>query len=436
MLHHAYKWMNGHTVTLPPLAAAPTAICQDARSFQEMRLASESNARHTPPVLLPVNAALRIYYFVTFGVMGLYLPYFPSWIRERGFVGAEMGLLLATLPFFQLLSPAVVGLLADKLALRGRMMTLCGLVTALGMTLFAFSAAALSVIPVLLAATCMLTFACLRSPASGLADVIALEIAPDYGRMRLWGSLGFLSLALIGGALIDPTHAYLLPAAISVLTWLSVAASLLLPQTSKLPPRPALSDAKDLLNQKAYRRLLFTMMLIFAGFSAYDLCATLHLRKLGATGIQTGLFWSIATSAEVVLLIWAARWSERIGPGKLLTFACFVGTFRWIFLSQATDIDLILLMQPLHGVSFGLMWVSAIGALKREVGNKGTATAQGVFASAIALGATVGVTTWGPFFETYGSENLFLAAAVLSGLATLSAARLIRLTTPVRALAG
>jgi len=368
--------------------------------------------------------------------MGLYLPYFPTWIRERGFVGMEMGVLLATLPFCQLLSPALVGLLADKFALRGRMMTWCGVTTALGMTLFAFSATALAVIPVFLAAVCMLTFASLRAPASGLADVLAMEIAPDYGRMRLWGSLGFMCLALAGGSFIDPTHPYVLPFAICAFAWLSVGASLLLPQNSALPPRPALTDAKDFLRQPAYRRLLITMMLIFGGFSAYDLCATLHLRKLGATGIETGLFWSIATSAEVVLLIWAARWSERVGPGKLLTFACAVGTLRWLFLSQATDIDLILLMQPVHGVSFGLMWVSAIGALKREVGNKGTATAQGVFASAIAFGATIGVTTWGPFYDTYGSENLFLAAATLSGLATLSATRLIRLTTPLRALAG
>lgn len=343
-----------------------------------------------------------------------------------------MGLLMATLPLCQLISPATIGLLADKFALRGKMMTLCGAATALGITSFAILAAVFDEVPFLLAAACMLSFACLRAPASGLADVLAMEIAPDYGRMRLFGSLGFLCFALLGGPLIDATHPFILPVSVAGLVWLSVGVSLLLPQSSSLPPRPALRDAKDFLGQAAYRRLLVTMMLIFGGFSAYDLCATLHLRELGATGLETGLFWSIATSAEVLLLIWAARWVNRIGPGKTLTFACLVCTFRWVFLSQATDVTWILLLQPVHGIAFGLMWVSAIGVLKREVGNKGTATAQGLFASAIALGATIGITTWGPFYERFGSEDLFLVAATLSGLATLSATRLIRLAGPVK----
>lgn len=377
---------------------------------------------------LPVPVALRVYYFISFGAMGLYLPYFPTWIRSRGFVGAEMGLLMATLPFCQLLSPAVVGALADKFALRGRMMTICASATALGISAFGLAALLLPHVPFLVAVVCMLAFAFLRSSIVGLADVLAMETAPDYGRMRLFGSMGFGVMALLGGHFVDLTHAFALPLLTAALLWLLSVVSLLLPKTSSIPPRPALRDAQEFFTQPAYRSLLITIVLIFGGISAYDLCLTLRLRELGATGTETGLFWAVATGSEVLMLIWAARLAAWWGPGKALTLSCTVAAGRWLFLSQATDLHLMLALQPLHAVSFGLMWVSAMGVLKREVGLKGTATAQGLFGSAIALGSFLGISTWGPFYDAFGSERLFLSASVVSAVATLSATRLIRLT--------
>ena len=87
-----------------------------------------------------------------------------------------------------------------------------------------------------------------------------------------------------------------------------------------------------------------------------------------------------------------------------------------------------LALQPLHAVSFGLMWVSAMGTLKREVGLKGTATAQGLFGSAIAVGSVLGISTWGPVYDAFGSEVVFLSAASVTALGALCAIGLIRLT--------
>jgi PPP family 3-phenylpropionic acid transporter len=128
------------------------------------------------------------------------------------------------------------------------------------------------------------------------------------------------------------------------------------------------------------------------------------------------------------MLIFAARLAKWWGPGKALTLSCLVAAGRWLFLSQSTDLDLMLALQPLHAISFGLMWVSAMGALRREVGFKGTATAQGLFGSAIAVGSILGMSTWGPIYDAFGSERVFFLAACVSAVAALSASRLIRLT--------
>lgn len=401
-------------------------------------LAPKGVASHTPAVstataafpLSSTAAALRLYYFITFASMGLYLPFFPTWLRARGFVSWQMGTIMAIMPICQMISPAIVGMVADKMALRGRVMTVCCVTTALGLSAFAASAGLSDSIPFFLACLFMLAFTLMRSPIVGLADVLAMEIAPDYGRMRLFGSLGFMVAALVGGRLLDPTHAFALPAAVAGLIWLLALVSILLPKTSSLPPRPALSDARALLTQTAYRRLVLTMMFVFGGMTAYDLCLTLRLRELSASGTQVGLFWSVATCSEVILLFFAGRFISRIGPGKLLTFALVVATGRWLFLSQAEDLTLMLLLQPLHAIAFGLMWVSAIAVLKRELGEKGTATAQGLFSSFVALGGAIGLSSWGTVYDAFGSEVVFLGAACVSGIAALGASTLIRHTRP------
>lgn len=383
-----------------------------------------------PSTVTPLSPglALRAYYFIAFSALGLYLPFFPIWLRERGFVGAEMSALVALLPLCQLFSPTLVGLLADRWGLRGRMMSFCALSTAMGLSSLALSASSFDPLPFALAWCCVLAFALLRSPTIGLADTLAMEIAPDYGRVRLWGSLGFMTSALMGGQLINAKHIIALPLSVAGLLWCLVLVSWLLPKTSHLPPRPALKDAKELLGQSAYRNLLFTMILIFGGLTAYDLCASLRLDDLNADGATMGAFWAIATSAEVLLMFWAAPFLRRLGPGKLLTLACVISSLRWLFFSQATSLNTILLFQPLHAFSFGLMWVSSIGVLKREVGDKGTATAQGLFSSAIAVGGALGLASWSIAYESLGAERVFLSAAGVSALAALQASRLIRLS--------
>lgn len=399
----------------------------------ELRTLHKSQS-HVTPLRVSEKSAVRIlraYYFLAFAAMGLYLPYLPTWLRSLGFVGWRMSLLVALLPICQLASPTLIGMLADRLALRGLMIAFCAASTATGLSLFAVCAGAISPLPFLIAFACMLSFAALRAPLIGLAEVLAMENAPDYGRLRLFGSLGFMVAALGGGAWVDPTHPFLLPSLVALIVWTVLALSFFLPRTSKLPPRPAWNDAQDLLRQPTYRRLLITMVFVFVGMSGYDLCATLRLRELGASGTTIGFFWALATLAEVVLLYWAKPLLHRIGSGRALTIACTISALRWLYLSQATSLQWILVLQPFHALSFGLMWVSAMGVLAREVQGRGTATAQGLFSSAVATGAATGFTLWGIVYDAKGSEAVFLGTAIASGLAALSALRLIRATRPL-----
>lgn len=374
---------------------------------------------------------LRLYYFVAFGAFGLFLPFFTTWLQSQGLRGAQMSILLTLVPLLSLLSPPLVGLFADHLGFRGRMIRVATLFTALSLSLLGLCSYLFRPLPFALAFACFLPFALFRGPMIGLADVLALEHPSNYGRTRLMGSLGFMTSTLVGGQLIDPTHPYQLPCALAGAVWLSVLLAQFLPPHSSLPPRPAVQDARELLQKPAFRQLLLTVGLAYMAISAYDMCVSLRLRDLGASTAYVGNFWALATAAEIVLLYGAAPWVRRFGPGKLLTFSLLVAALRWLFLSQATSLFWILALQPLHAISFALFWVSAISTLQRETGTHGMATAQGIFSSATALGVSLGMSIWGVLYESSGGTLLFQIAASLSFLSALSASRLIRFKSAV-----
>ena len=73
---------------------------------------------------MPRNWTLRAYYFASFAVGGIYLPYFPRWLQARGMDGAHLGVISAVAPAVGLIAPTAFGVVADALGLRGGLLQL------------------------------------------------------------------------------------------------------------------------------------------------------------------------------------------------------------------------------------------------------------------------------------------------------------------------
>jgi len=383
----------------------------------------------SPPRAGGSLATLRTFYFVSYGAMGVYLPFFPPWLEAQGFRGERMSALTSLVPLSALAMPLLLGLLADRLALRGPLIALASSLAALGMTLFGVLSAQNGGISFAWAATCMATFALFRAPAVGLGDVVAMESRANYGRLRLFGSLGFLSAALAAGPLLATSSPSLVPWLVAAGLWAGALVALVLPKATAHRRAP-LSDAKALLSQPGFRLLAGTVILAFSNHSAYDLCGSLRMRDLGASSSSIGLFWAVGTFSEVVLMATCMPAIERIGPGKTLTFAALVAAVRWTVLSGTPSLPVLLALQPLHSITFGLMWLSVVSVLKREVGERGMATGQGLLTTAASIGSTIGYWLWGVTYAESGSASVFRLASWVALVAAASSVPLIRWSRP------
>jgi MFS transporter, PPP family, 3-phenylpropionic acid transporter len=369
---------------------------------------------------LSTTWALRLYYVAAFGALGAYLPYFPAWLTLQGYVGFEMSAITALLPAMSIVAPPLFGLLADSFGLRSSLLRLSSAgacVAFIAISLQTLAGQPPRFAPLFAA---VLVFALFRSPMILLADVVALEQAPDYGRLRLWGSLGFLGMALVAGNWLDGAASVGIPATIAVCLLLAFFSAAWLPAGPAVPARPAWTQAKSLLKSSDFVLFLLAAFLWLAAHAGYDLCITLHLRDLGASGRVVGAAWAIATGIEVAWMAGSTRVLKVVGPQRLFAVGVAAAALRWLLLGSITQVWWLLLLQPLHALSFGVVWIAAVAHLK-ERSQPALATAQGLFGSALSLGGVSGMLVWGPLYQRSGGSAVFRMCWLVGSLAFLAA---------------
>lgn len=372
---------------------------------------------------LSAKLALRAFYFAAFFAFGIFLPFFPRWLEGRGIEGVAMGAVMATLPAMGLFGPPLFGVLADSFQLRRSLLALAcgGSFVAFGAVALASSRAEPPGFGLLLGLVA--AFAFFRSPVILLADVTALEevgtASSRYGRIRLWGSLGFLLAALGTGELVDLRSAVAWPTAVALALAVAFVTALALPSRGALPPSPALDRARGLLHDRDFRLLLLATFAGYVGQSAYDLSYSLHLRDLGMSSAEVGVAWAIGVVAEIALMAVSVRVFAKTSPTPLLAVAWGASALRFALVALVKSPALQLAMQPSHAVAFALFWLAGVEHNKRHVADEVRGTAQGLFMAAISAGGVVGMLVWGAVYRARGGVATFGLAAACSAVAGL-----------------
>ncbi|HTV21243.1 MAG TPA: MFS transporter, partial [Polyangiaceae bacterium] len=340
--------------------------------------------------------ALRLgaFYFSSFATLGLNSPYFPLWLESHGFRGAPMGVIAALSPAMSFFGPPLVGLLSDARGARGNLLSAaCALGGSAMLGLSLCELLGLSqLFGVVFAA--VLVYAACRSPMILLADRITIEHGGDYGRRRVWGSVGFMLAAIAFGRWWPPGGARWLPAAMALTLAVAFVVSLSLPRSTNVarpPAATAIGPARTLLEQPGFRAFLCGSVLAAASHSSYDLCGSLFFRDLGASEDTIGLLYGTAVLAEIVLLAGSGPLWSRLRPELVLVAAYAGAALRWSCLSLLASTSLAFLLQPLHAISFGLMWIASLEYVRRVSTPDVLGSAQGAFMAANACGGVLGM---------------------------------------------
>lgn len=365
---------------------------------------------------------LRGLYFFFFAGLGTVAPYLPLLLQAAGFRPAAVGLLLSASPLVAGAAPAALGALADR---AGRTLPfLRALLAALPLTVFfLFHAVTFGQFLGLL-----ILWSAAFSPFPPLADHITLEYTKrrgvDYGRVRVFGSIGFaLANAAVSVFLLrfrarqlDFVYAPLLAAALLLSTRIRE-----LPGEQAAGP-PSWRFLRDLRPLAGFYALVFILTVTFPAFYTFF---PLYMGGGGMPRNAVPFAFMLSSGSEIFTMPVASKAYRKLGPGGMLSLSAASYAARWLTLGLSPWPPLDIAIQALHGVSFGFFYTAAVSYIRDRAGPESRATGQGAFGAVTAAGGVVGNVLGGWLFQEAG-KGMFFAAAALAGTAAVLFTRLGR----------
>ncbi|MBF0262356.1 MAG: MFS transporter, partial [Magnetococcales bacterium] len=363
------------------------------------------------------------FYACYFAVVGVWIPYWPLYLANLGLGAQTIGLLTALTQWIRIPAPPLWGHIADRIGRYPIILGTClGALTAF--SLFFIDSSLLWIFGVTLLHSLFHT-----GPLS-LVDATAMEqsIAHhwDYGRLRLWGSWGFIVCALGGGPLSDRFGLETIPMLIALLLALTALFATRLPRTS------VRHDTRrrfwSLFERADVRWFYFSATMMQFSHGGYYGFMSLHLQQQGYSRTAIGLLWAVGVLAEVVLMSRSRAWIERVGVAPLLTLSLLLATLRWSI--YATTVELVWLVgaQLLHAFTFGAFHVASVRRVHDFAPESARGVAQGWLAAlSYGVGGGMGVALSGVLFEHVGHAAMFGMLALAAGVGTLASRRAGRL---------
>lgn len=353
------------------------------------------------------------FYFFYFALVGIWMPYWPLYLAARHLDAAEVGELMALFGVMRIFSPNLWGYVADRTGRLKQIIQALSLATVLA---FALLFAGRGFAWLFLAMVLVSFFWNASLPLAEMTTLSRLAGRHEgYGRVRLWGSIGFIVVTVaVGFALNGHLAVDRLPGLAWLLMLGILAAASLLPTVARPQPHALTVPAWQVLRQPAVMALVSACFLMAVAHGAFYTFYSLYLIDHGYASTTVGLLWSLGVVAEIVLFMLFPRLARRFALPQIL-LACFaLATVRFLMIAWGVDSLLVVVVaQLLHAASFAAYHAAAVALFYRYFTGRSQATGQALYNGfAYGAGGTVGSLYSGYTWEHLGGAwTLTLAAA-------------------------
>lgn len=358
---------------------------------------------------------LSAFYFVYFTITGAFVPYWSLYLQHFGYAPVAIGVLVAVPMATKIVAPFLWGWLADRSGRRMQVIRLGALLAALSFTGVFLGHGAWWLALVVGAFSFFWNAALPQFEAATLGHLGLAD--HHYGRIRLWGSIGFVvSVVLLGQAFGHVSVTWLVPvmAALLAALWL----------TSLSVPAPPAVDHRDtvdhrmgaVLRRPAVLALFATCLLIQASHGPYYAFFTLYLREHGYSSALTGQLWALGVLAEIVVFLFMPRLLPRFGARRLLIFALFATAVRWLLIAALVDsLPALVFGQTLHAASYGIYHAAAIHLIYRYFPGRLQGRGQALYSSVgFGVGGALGALASGYVWSGVSPAASFVMGAALA----------------------
>ncbi len=365
--------------------------------------------------------AIRIglFYGTTLGLAGTYLPFFPVWLKAIGIDSSWIGIITAVPSLTRFTVLPVVTRIAERMnALRGVM------IAASCLTLIGFIVLEPLRHPLAIFMVFALT-AAVWTPLGPLSDGYALKgcarYGLNYGPLRLWGSVAFVAGTLICGVLLDAISGKNVIWVLIALAVLNVLVSFALRPLDRSAGEVPVAASPALLRNPLFVAVIVAAGLIQGSHAAYYTFASIVWRDAELSGFTIAGLWSLGVLAEIAVFAISPRFT--ISPAMQMLIGASAAVVRWIITAQEPPLAVLASVQLLHGLTFGIVHLGAVGMLVRLAPGHVIATAQGYLVASNGALTAASMILSGALYGSLGQGVYYvMAMQALAGAAIIALA--------------
>ena len=306
---------------------------------------------------VPIKGLYRLggIYFVYFALLGFLLPYWPLYLQSLGFSPLNIGYLMGLLYATKLVAPSLWGWLADRKISRVRVIQLGAALTFLSTPILLFSSGVVAV------ACMMFMFSFFWNAILPQVEVITLDSLSQrtehYSKIRLWGSIGFITATLGGGGLLEVLGISFVPYICVAGTFVLWLTTLSLNDGTHHPGTRQRTEDRfsSMLGRPEVWCFMFVCFFMQLSFGPYYGFMSLLMKDAGYSKPLISLMWSWGVAAEVCLFFVMPALMKRFSLGTLISFALLAASIRWVLTPWFVNDALALFwLQLSHAITFAL----------------------------------------------------------------------------------
>jgi MFS transporter, PPP family, 3-phenylpropionic acid transporter len=243
----------------------------------------------------------------------------------------------------------------------------------------------------------------------------------DYGRIRVWGSIGFVLSVVALGQLLDSTGILWLPVMLVILFSLCAAAAWALPVDQVPPHHHEHLALRDIVRRPEVVALFTACFLMALAHGPYNTFYSIHLVENGYSKSWVGWLWALSVVAEVFVFLLMPCLMRRFAIPPIISFSLGCAVVRFLIIGWLPQsIALMALAQLMHAATFGAYHAAALAAIHHLFRGRTQARGQALYTSlGFGAGGALGGFASGWLWQHAGPGITFTFASAAALLALL-----------------
>ncbi|HID15775.1 MAG TPA: MFS transporter [Candidatus Atribacteria bacterium] len=355
------------------------------------------------------------FYFFYYSIVGTFMPYWNLYLQDQGFNYQEIGVLSSIAIVTRFFAPLVWGWIADK---SGRRMLLVRIATWMESCIWL----AIFIVPNTFqsVALLMLIFSFFQNAILAQFEGVTLfwlgdQKAKLYGKIRKWGSVGFIVGVFTIGAILEIVHISMLPILLLIIASLAFIWSFTIREPDSAPTsQKYLEPLLPVLKRPTVAAFFaIEFILLFSHAPFYSFYSN-FLKSLNFSTTEIGFLWAMGVFAEIFMFSIASKIFQRFSWRSLVIVCLLVTSIRWMLVAVFSHYFIgQLFAQCLHAFSFGLFHLIAMRVIFQNFSAGQQGRGQALYSTMCGLGVAFGSVLAGHFWKILSGELIFMCASVV-----------------------